>query len=89
MVIFDLTQPVENVHIYHSVTWPPTCSARDRGALLRAQGRLEPRAEPALRVQDAAWPFIARLGPEARCRHRTIRTRLRHGYQVVEREPAP
>ena len=101
-VIFDLTQPADNVHRYYTVTWQtdlfgesnvvrstsPIRGVRDCdtwptmlpliGRYGRKGGWNRTLSQP-FDSLEAAWPFI----------RRTIKTRLRHGYQLVEMEPAP
>ncbi len=89
-VIFDLTQPADNRHRYYRVSWQTDLFGE--GNVVRSYGRKggwnRTLSQP-FDSLEAAWPFITRLGPQARCRRRTIKTRLRHGYQVVDMEPAP
>jgi predicted DNA-binding WGR domain protein len=79
-VIFDLTQPADNRHRYYRVSWQTDLFGE--GNVVRSYGRKggwnRTLSQP-FDSLEAAWPFI----------RRTIKTRLRHGYQLVEMEPAP
>ena len=76
-VIFDLTQPAENVYRYYCVTWQTDLFGE--GAVVRSYGRKGGWTRILSTPFDSlemAWPFI----------RRTIKARLRHGYEVVEVE---
>ena len=72
-VIFDLTQPADNVHRYYTVTWQTDLFGESN--VVRSYGRKggwnRTLSQP-FESLEAAWPFI----------RRTIKTRLRHGYHT-------
>ena len=77
-VIFERIDPSKNMARYYMVGWLPTLF--DTGAVVRIYGRkggaqqiMAPQSFDSL---DEAWPMIRSV----------IRTRLRHGYQVVQPE---
>lgn len=73
-VLFDRTDPVQNVQRFYLVAWLPTLF--EEGAVVRMFGRksvsqrLYSTPFPSL---TEAWPFI----------RSTIKARLRHGYQIT------
>lgn len=75
-VLFDRTDPALNARRFYQVSWEPTLL--DDGAVVRTYGRKgcwkRVTVTPFASLQ-AAWPFI----------RATIRTRLRHGYRVINR----
>lgn len=78
-VLLEKMQPQPNQERFYLVGWQPTLF--DGGAVVRLYGRksgfqrtITPRPFESL---TDAWPFIRQI----------IKTRLRHGYQVVRRAP--
>lgn len=76
-VLFDRTEPGQNVYRYYLVAWWPTLF--EEGAVVRAYGRKgisqTVRLTPFASLAEA-WPFL----------RATTKARLRHGYRVVDPE---
>lgn len=76
-VLFDRTDPEKNIYRYYVIAWLPTLF--DERAVIRRYGRKRMTQRtlitpfPSLKE---AWPFIRSV----------IKTRLRHGYRIVEPE---
>ncbi len=73
-VLFDRTEPAKNAYRFYLIGWLPTLF--DEGAVVRLYGRKgttqRARATPFPSITEA-WPLIRSV----------IKTRLRHGYQIV------
>ena len=76
-ILLELVNPEANEYRYYYLGWQPTLL--DDGAVVRIYGRKGEtqhlHLEPFVSL-DEAWPTIRGL----------IRTRLRHGYQIVAPE---
>ncbi len=74
-MLFDLTDPTENVYRFYYLAWQPTLF--DRGAVVRIYGRKggQQRALSPVPFEslEEAWPMIRGI----------VRKRLRHGYRVA------
>jgi len=77
-LLFDRVDPAKNEDRFYFLAWHPTLL--DSGAVVRIYGRKgrsqTTRITPFPSLVDA-WPTI----------RRHIRTRLRHGYRIVEPDP--
>lgn len=77
-LLFERSNPAQNEYRFYYVAWQP--SLFDDGVVVRIAGRkldgrqqvLAPLPYPSF---ESPWPLIRRL----------IRTRLRHGYRIVDR----
>jgi predicted DNA-binding WGR domain protein len=75
-ILFERVNPAKNEHRYYYLGWQPTLV--DQGAVVRLFGRkgdtqrmISPQPFTSL---EEAWPLIRTI----------IRTRLNHGYRVVQ-----
>lgn len=73
-VLFDRTDPVQNVQRFYLVAWLPTLF--EEGAVVRIFGR----KSVSQRLYSTPFPSLAEAWPFIRS---TIKTRLRHGYQIT------
>ncbi len=76
-VLFDRTEPGQNVYRFYLVAWLPTLL--DDGAVVRVYGR----KGVSQKIHTTSFPSLGEAWPLIRA---VIKTRLRHKYRVVQPE---
>ncbi len=76
-VLFDRTEPGQNVYRFYLVAWLPTLL--DDGAVVRVYGR----KGVSQKIRTTSFPSLGEAWPLIRA---VIKTRLRHNYRVAQPE---